>query len=558
MNDDSRYDSDSEIRFPSEGDFKTVTGHSLERGLDVGSMRLEERLGRGGMGEVWKAFDPTRDSHVALKFLPHELQSSRREMRRVLETFQLVHALQHPHICPLYFLQDVPPYGYVLAMKFIDGISLLEYRDRYVDRHGAFPVSEVVRVLRPVAEALDYAHDPTAIHPEIQRGVVHRDIKPENILVTPDGRGVQLVDFGLAAQVRLSITRVSRVEMDSSGTYPYMAPEQWRGQYQDGKTDQYALAVVAYELLADRLPFEVIDAAHLRACVLNEPVQPIPDQSGLINAALARALAKQRDDRFASCQDFIEELNAPASTPVATRPTLLTSPFARDQAVAAQQSWATQLRVETTFANSVDMRFQLIPPGEFPMGSPESETGRFHDEHLHKVVIPRPLWLGEVPVTQAEYQLVTKKTNPSYFHAQRVGENTDRFPVDSVSWLDAAEFCNSLSQRENRSPRYTFRPEQVARARELHQQWLKDRVDGKYESLKAYIVDHPEMATLVEGNGYRLPTEAEWEYACRAGTTTAYYFGDPSESLSRHAWFGDNSGTTGRRTATTTSVFVCC
>ncbi len=88
------------------------------------------------------------------------------------------------------------------------------------------------------------------------------------ILISRDGREIQIVDFGLAAQVRMSLTRVSKVEMDSVGTRSYMAPEQRRGQFQDSKTDQYALAVVVYEMIADRLPFEVADPLQLRECVL--------------------------------------------------------------------------------------------------------------------------------------------------------------------------------------------------------------------------------------------------------------------------------------------------
>ncbi|MBL8890268.1 MAG: protein kinase [Planctomycetaceae bacterium] len=306
----------------------TRVANCLEVGMYVGSHLLDKRLGKGGMGEVWRAVDPTRGDesspgYLALKFLPQEIQDSPRELRRALETFRAVQALQHPNICPVYFLQEFPRFGHVLAMKFIDGMNLLDYRDAYVNKHGSFPLSEVIRILTPVAAALDYAHRPGKVHSGVA-SVIHRDLKPENILITHDGREVQIVDFGLATQVRLSLTRVSKVETDSMGTRSYMAPEQWRAQFQDDKTDQYGLAVVAYELIADRLPFEVADPFQLRECVLNEPIPPLLDQPEHVNVALAVALSKQREDRFSSCSEFLEALQQPndsTSRALVNRPT---------------------------------------------------------------------------------------------------------------------------------------------------------------------------------------------------------------------------------------------
>ena len=133
--------------------------------------------------------------------------------------------------------------------------------------------------------------------------------------------------------------------------------------------------------------------------------------------------------------------------------------------------------------NSIGMRMRLIPPGSFLMGSPPSEGNRWDDETQHPVTIDRPFYLGVCQVTQAQWQAVMGN-NPSRF------KGDDR-PVEQVSWNDCQEFCRRLSERE--------------------------------------------------GKTYRLPTEAEWEYACRAGTTTAYYFGDDAASLAEYAWFWENS-----------------
>ena len=138
--------------------------------------------------------------------------------------------------------------------------------------------------------------------------------------------------------------------------------------------------------------------------------------------------------------------------------------------------------------NSIGMKLRLIPAGEFMMGSPGTESGREDDETQHRVSITKPFYLGVTEVTQEQYQKVMG-TNPSYFKGPQN-------PVETVSWADAVEFCRKLSAMP---------------------------------------------AEKTAGHVYRLPTEAEWEYACRAGTTTAYSFGDDASRLGDYGWFGGNS-----------------
>ena len=287
-------------------DLSTETFHepaaSLKPGTIIGGkFELLEQIGRGGMGVVWKANDRVADRLVALKFVPSELNRFETEMQRVRETFKKVHALQHQSICPLYTLEDGGHLGYYLVMKYLEGETLDAYVQRKAAKSEVLPINQVVALLSRAAVALDYAH---------QNAVIHRDIKPSNIFLVKSGGKlhVQIIDFGLADEIRTSMTRTSQVQIEISGTRPYMSPEQWRGRTQSPATDQYALAVVAYELLAGHVPFKNSDVAMLRLAVMNDMPEPVSTISDTANSVLFKALAKDAADRFPTCRDFIAAL----------------------------------------------------------------------------------------------------------------------------------------------------------------------------------------------------------------------------------------------------------
>ena len=275
----------------------------------LGRYRVLSELGQGGMGVVYKCFDDIAGIMVALKALPPELSHSEPEMEDVKNNFQLIHKLHHPNIASSNTLErDNSNGNYYLIMECVEGEDLRRWI-RQKRNENSLTLETILPIVRQIASALDYAHEEL---------IIHRDIKPGNIMIDAGGH-VKVLDFGLAAQIHTSMTRVSMVSQGTGGTAPYMAPEQWRGQAQGAAADQYALAVMVYELLAGRLPFESTDVVILREAVLNETPNPVASQPKHVQAAIERALSKDPANRFDTCSDFVAALEGkavgPASTP---------------------------------------------------------------------------------------------------------------------------------------------------------------------------------------------------------------------------------------------------
>jgi serine/threonine protein kinase len=240
---------------------------------------------------------------VALKIVRSEFARDRGARERFLRESRACAQLRHPNIVSILDYNVDAEGRPFLVMELLNGRSLRQE----VGARGALPLEEVQRILLPICNALQLAHD---------HGILHRDLKPANIVAHDFGGGLRahkIVDFGLVRDLRSDSTRLTAANL-FVGTFTYAAPEQVQGGELDARSDQYSLAVVAYELLTGRPPFDDADAGQLLASLLTKPV-PLPttvrpDLPKWIDLVLGRALAKAPGDRYPSIGAFGEALQA--------------------------------------------------------------------------------------------------------------------------------------------------------------------------------------------------------------------------------------------------------
>src|SRR6266850_3213907 len=272
---------------------------SLVKGFALGPYRIVERIGRGGMATVYKAHHADLDRYVAIKVLPDFFAEEASYRQRFQHEARSVARLKHSNILNVFDYGQEKGITY-LALELIEGGTLRE-------RLGSpMELEEVVRLLRPIASALDYAHS---------QGILHRDIKPSNILMQADGTPV-LADFGLARMVgsteRLTATGTVL------GTPEYMSPEQACGATLGPASDQYSLAIVAYEMLTGRVPFQAPTPVAVMISHMSQAMPPTRELegklSGHIEDALRRGLAKAPADRYPTARQFVAALTPAAWT----------------------------------------------------------------------------------------------------------------------------------------------------------------------------------------------------------------------------------------------------
>lgn len=272
-------------------------------GQELGRYRIADKIGRGGMGVVYRAIDPRLDREVALKVLPGGVLADDRARKRFRREAKALSRLNHPHIAGILDFDTQEGLDF-LVMEFVRGAPLGGRT-----RRGPMPENEILRILRQVSEALAEAH---------ARGVIHRDLKPDNIMIGDHG-GVKVLDFGLAlftsagsesTTQSIALTEAGHIV----GTIPYMAPEVIRGRIADERSDLYSLGVVAFEMATGLRPFPDDEPQQLIYTILHQSPPSPRIVNGRISpgldALILRLLAKEPDQRVPSAADVLAALES--------------------------------------------------------------------------------------------------------------------------------------------------------------------------------------------------------------------------------------------------------
>ncbi|KAF0250002.1 MAG: hypothetical protein FD167_592 [bacterium] len=468
---------------------------------EIGPYTLIRQLGRGAFGVVWLAERRGKlaTTQVAVKFSIDE-EPDIDEIKRESELWSKIG--KHPNLLPMIEAEIYDEYVVVVSEYASDG-SL----ENWLKRQGgsASSVEEALRMALGVLAGLEYLHT---------QGIIHRDLKPANILL--QGETPRLADFGLARMLKATANKTTNI----AGTPTYMSPESFDGQ-RSVQTDIWALGIILYQMLSGTVPFANIGMALMKS-ILNDEPKPLPDTIPItVREIVVKALQKDPIYRFASTQEMKQALeNCLFQTnsdtlkqhPIESQkdlPSLSFSDF--EELTANTMSQVGELndassgkpklffefdvlllehdgavrkryvRKNRCFIEELDLNTCLdmvsIPKGVFLMGSPDHENGRTNDEGpLHEVNVSQ-FYISRTTITQAQWRVVAnwpkvkRKLNQDPSHLKG-----DNLPVEQVSWDEAIEFCARLSHKTSKD--------------------------------------------------YRLPSEAEWEYACRAGTNTPFSLGD--------------------------------
>ncbi len=268
----------------------------------VSHYRIVEKVGEGGMGVVYRAHDDRLNRDVALKFLPAELDKDENARLLLIREARTASALNHPNICTIYDVGDADGKNYIV-MEFVQGRSLAEQIPE-----GGLPAETVIRYAEQIADAMAHAHE---------HGVIHRDLKTPNVIIMPGGR-VKVLDFGLAkhmtpGEITLKTQSISTLTSEGAivGTMHYMAPELFRGEPADARSDIWALGVVLYEMANGKRPFRGRTSYELSSIILHDTPPALRENvpAGL-RAVIEHCLAKEPAQRYQHASEVRAALEA--------------------------------------------------------------------------------------------------------------------------------------------------------------------------------------------------------------------------------------------------------
>jgi formylglycine-generating enzyme required for sulfatase activity len=468
-----------------------------ERPPGLSAWELLEPLGLDPATETWRARQHARPELPERQLTLFHDPSLREPFQRHLADFEKVHALASvTGLVPLrgFHADTEPPY---LISERLDGYDLAGLMHDWKWRYGQTKPDQAVRLIKRLADVVAVAH---------KAGLVHRDLKPSNVLLHPTAeervtlwvRGLgtgDLVAGHALEQARHGPRRGDLHHYSARGAYSplYASAQQLKREPPDPRDDVYALGVIWYQLLK-RDPRAAAPVGHDWPEEFG-PAGLTTGQAQLLHNCLATRADRRPRDATALAAHVAELLaDRPAAAPKAYATPPAGMPARPDSQEHAAQA-ETPSEPPAVIKNAIGMTFALIPAGKFLMGSPDAESHRAGQEGpQHEVAITRPFYVGVTPVTQGQWERLKNK-NPSAFQSGR-GGGPDH-PVEQVTWEEAVKFCRKLSELP---------------------------------------------AERSAGRVYRLPTEAEWEYACRAGTETPFSFGDTLVPRQAHFAGNDPSG----------------
>jgi eukaryotic-like serine/threonine-protein kinase len=511
---------------------------------DIGRYRIVGELGSGGMGVVYRAYDPVLGREVAIKTLklsdlsdPAERNDLRERLGREARA---AGALSHPGIVGVH---DVVQQGDVigLVMELIEGQTLAA-----VLYQSPLAIDNILRVIREAASALDYAH---------RKGIVHRDIKPANIMLD-ENAAVKIADFGIA-KITTSTTRTQSASGLIVGTAGYMAPEQLRGATIEGRTDQFSLAVVAYEMLARRRPFMADSMVALTHQVVFEEAPTLstlrPGLGAGVDAVFHTALAKNPANRFATCTAFAtaleEQLNSSlnaatmvlpnairtAPNPIPTRPPT-TQPPAPSRSI-----WPFAVGLLILGVLAIPAAIYLARRGA-PVQKSVPVVSAKADPPKVPAATPAPVEKAPEPVVETKEPAPAKTPAPTHTTppaAKTGGARVNRKDGQKYVWIPPGKFAMGCVENDPNcgafaKPAHTvnltkgfwmaetlttvaaYKAFNDAAHREMPKA-PKFNAEWKQTDHPMVEVNYDDAVAYCTRAGGRLPTEAEFEYAARAG-----------------------------------------